>query len=89
MKKLILIFVVAVLLGGMLITSHSLGTLTTSNNLVSAANSVGVESQRNVQGFSYLFKDRMHGTQLYINTGSKVYRFSASDGYDIGTVHPN
>ena len=38
-------------------------------------------------GGAYLFEDPVHGTELYVNTDSDVYRFMALDGYDTGIVH--
>jgi len=37
-------------------------------------------------GHAYLFHDPINGTELYVSTGSGVYRFTSPDGYDTGTV---
>jgi hypothetical protein len=71
----------------LLIIAALLATLTglLATLSASAATSTSADSQGE-QGQAYLFEDAVHGTQLYVNTGSEVYRFGASDGYDTGTV---
>jgi len=57
----------------------------TLQNPVAAAATMDT-AQQSQAGHVYLFHDPVQGTELYVDTGSVVYRFTAPDGYDTGTV---
>jgi hypothetical protein len=65
--------------------------LASSVGLFSVPNSVDADTTTGAGlqsggGHAYLFRDPVRGTELYVDTGSGVYRFTAPDGYDTGTI---
>lgn len=84
--------VIARIVKGALVCLLIAGVLASSVDLLSSRNSVDADTTTSAGlqsggGHVYIFRDPVRGTELYVNTGSGVYRFTAPDGYDTGTVH--